>query len=161
MDISLKEIILQMANFLLLFAVLRVFAWKKILSFLDKRKELIAGQFQHIREGQDVIVRLKGEYEEKISGVDKEAQKIIQGAVEEGRKITEEIRKDAYLQSQMVIETARQEIKYELNKAKEELKDKIVDISISAAETVIQEKLTEKDDRKIVREFIDKIESME
>lgn len=161
MDISLQEVLLQAVNFLLLFVVLRAFAWKRILSFLDKRKALIAGQFQHIRQGQDEIARLKSEYEAKIGGLDKEAQKIIQGAVEQGRKITAEIRKDAYLQSQEILETARQEIKYELGKAKEELKEEIINISIGAAETVIQEKLTEDEDRKIVKEFVDRIDTIE
>ena len=53
-----------------------------------------------------------------------------------------------------VYETKIEEIKRELVKAKEEIKAQIIDLAIGAAKTVITEKLTEDDDRKIVEDFL-------
>ena len=74
--------------------------------------------------------------------------------------ITDEVRKEAQLNAQLIINDARESIKYELSRAKEELKIKIVDLTIRATENVIQEKLTEEGDKKLVEQFLDKIDEI-
>ena len=156
--LNLNEIIVQIISFLILLLILRIFAWKRILNILDQRKERIASEFSAIEKTKAEAASLKREYEVHISGLEEESKKRINKAVEEGRKITDEMRKLAYAQSQDIISDARKNIAYEIKKAQEEVKDKIVDLAISAAETVIREKLDGEDDRKIVEDFIDNID---
>ena len=58
-----------------------------------------------------------------------------------------------------IFEKARENIKVEIARAEERLKNKIVDIAIEAAEKVIEEKLSESGDRKLVEGFINKLSS--
>jgi len=159
--ISTNEVLAQVISFLILFFLLRAFAWKKILKLLDDRKDKIMLEFKRIEEEKRQISDIKADYEAKLSSIDEITNKKIQDALAEGRKITDEIRKDAQLQAQLVINDARENIKYELSRAKEELKEKIVDLTIRAAENVIQEKLTEEGDKKIVEQFLDQIDGIE
>ena len=78
----------------------------------------------------------------------------IQEAVSEGKRLSEAILEDAKEQAAKTIENAEETIAVELSKAKKELKDTIVDISISAAKKVVETKITEKDDRKLVEDFL-------
>ena len=156
--LNLNEVIVQVISFLILLFVLRIFAWKRILNILDQRKERIAKEFNAIEKAKAEAARLKAEYETHLNGLERESRERINKAVEEGRKITEEMRKNAHVQSQDIISDARKNIAYEIKKAQEEVKDKIIDLAISAAETVIREKLDGEDDRKIVEEFIDNID---
>ena len=71
------------------------------------------------------------------------------------------MRKKAHEEAQDIITDARRQVKYEVSKAQEQLKEKIVDIALGAARTVIQEKLTGDGDRKIVENFIREIEKVE
>jgi F-type H+-transporting ATPase subunit b len=156
--LNLNEIVVQIISFLILLFILRIFAWKRILNILDQRKERIASEFSVIENTKAEAARLKSEYEAHLNGLEQESKKRINQAVEEGRRITDEMRKLAYAQSQDIISDARKNIAYEIQKAQEEVKDKIIDLAISAAETVIREKLDGEGDRKIVEEFIDNID---
>ena len=69
--------------------------------------------------------------------------------------------KKAHEEAQDIIIEARQQVKYGVSKAQDVLKEKIVDIALGAARTVIQEKLTEDGDRKIVEDFIRDVQKAE
>jgi F-type H+-transporting ATPase subunit b len=159
--LSASEVVAQVISFLLLFFILRIFAWKPLLKILDERKAKIASDFKAIEDAKQGVEKLRLEYQARIDAAGVEAQAKVKEAIEEGRKLTEELRKGAYQEAQKIIENARADIKYELSRAKDELKDQIIDLSIRAAETVIQDKLTEEEDRKIVENFLDKIDTIE
>ena len=158
--ISANEVVAQVISFLILLFLLRVLAWKKILKLLDDRKEKIAGEFKKIEDTKAEVAGLRADYETKLASIDVIAEKKIEEAVAEGRKITDEVRKEAQLNAQLIINDARESIKYELSRAKDELKIKIVDLTIRATENVIQEKLTEEGDKKLVEQFLDKIDEI-
>ena len=158
--ISANEVVAQVISFLILLFLLRIFAWKKILKLLDERKEKILGEFKKIEDTKAEISGLKADYEVKLASINEITEKRIEEAVAEGRKITDEVRKEAQLNAQLIINDAKESIKYELSQAKEELKIKIVDLTIRAAENVIQEKLTEEGDKKLVEQFLDKIDEI-
>jgi F-type H+-transporting ATPase subunit b len=157
---STNEIIAQVISFLLLLFLLRIFAWGKLLKLLDDRKEKIASEFKSIDDAKLEISKLKTDYEARISNIEEIAKAKIEQALENGRKITEEVREKAHEEAQGIINSAKKDIKYELEKAKEELKDKIIDLTISAAEMVIQEKLTAEGDKKIVKDFLEKVDEL-
>jgi len=158
--LSANEIIAQVISFLLLLFLLRIFAWKKLLKLLDDRKNRIASEFKNIEDTKQEIAQLKAGYDAKLLNIDEIARVKIDEAVASGRDITDEIRKKAHEEAQEIINNAKRDIKYELDKAKEELKDKIIDLTMSATEIVIQEKLTGEDDKKLVKDFLDKVDEL-
>jgi F-type H+-transporting ATPase subunit b len=158
--LSGSELVAQIVSFLILLVLMRIFVWKKILKILDDRKERIAGEYKAIEETKLELSKLKNDYADKFNTIENTAKIKIREAVEEGKKITEEMRKKAYEESQDIIEDARDNIKYELAKAKEDLKNQIVDLTIKATEDVIEEKLTEDNDRKLINNFLDKIDDV-
>jgi len=159
--LSANEIFAQILSFFLLLFLLKHFAWKRILGLLDQRKAKISAEFQKIEGAKVEIIRMKTDYESKLALIQDQAQAKIKEAIEEARKINEEMRKKAHEDAQDIITDARNQVKYEVSKVEEQLKDKIVDIALGAAKTVIQERLTEDGDRKIVEDFIKEIEKVE
>ncbi len=158
--LSTNEIIAQVISFLLLLFLLRIFAWKKLLKLLDERKNRIASEFKTIEDAKLEISNLKADYESKLSDIEKTAKLKIEEAITSGRDITDEIRKKANEEAQEIINNAKKDIRYELDKAKDELKDKIIDLTMSATEIVIQEKLTGEGDKRIVKDFLDKVDGL-
>ena len=159
--LSASEILAQVLSFFLLLFLLRKFAWKKILGLLDQRKEKISSQLGEIENTKLEIARLKSDYESKISNIASQAQVKINQAVEQAKIVSVQMRKKAHEEAQDIITDARQQVKYEVSKAQDALKERIVDIALGAARTVIQEKLTEDGDRKIVEDFIREVEQAE
>ena len=156
--LSASEIFAQILSFFLLLLLLRLFAWKKILNLLDQRKDKIRSEFERIEESKLEISRLKNDYASKIASIQEEAEIKIKEAIEEGRKINAQMRKQAHEDAQDIIDDARKQVKHEVSQVQEKLKDRIVDIALGAARSVIQEKLTEDGDRKIVENFIKEME---
>jgi F-type H+-transporting ATPase subunit b len=155
-----SEIVVQIICFLLLFSFLRVFAWKRILGLLDERKARVAGEFRKIEEIKQSVEKLRWDYEAKLHAAGDEARARIQKAVAEGKDAAEGIKKEAQLGAQKILESARAQTRYEIVRAKAELKDEIVDLVLKATEQVIEEKLTPEGDRKIVEGFLKDIEKM-
>jgi len=156
--LSANELVAQVISFLILFALLRIFAWKKILALLDARKDRIASGLKDIEDSKARAAKLQVEYEGKLADIEAEARKLIQEAVSQGRIITDEVRKHAHEEAQDIIKNAKANIQHELETAKEELKDEIIDMTIAAAGNIIQEKLTADGDRKLVRDFLDRMD---
>jgi len=157
--LSASEIFAQVLSFFLLLFLLRIFAWKKILGLLDQRKEKIRSEFEKIEDAKLEISRLKSDYESKMALIREQAEIKIKEAVEEGRKISAQMHKQANEDAQDIINDARKQVKYEISQVQDKIKDKIVDIALDAARNLIQEKLTEEGDRKIVENFIKEMEN--
>jgi F-type H+-transporting ATPase subunit b len=159
--LSGSEILAQIISFFLLLFLLRMFAWKKILGLLDQRKEKISSDLGDIENTKQEIARLKSDYESKIATIASSAQEKIDEAIKEAKEINVQMRKKAHEEAQDIINDARKLVKYEVSKVQEQLKEKIVDIALGAARNVIQEKLTEDGDRKIVEDFIREVQKEE
>ena len=159
--LSASEILAQVLSFFLLLFLLRIFAWKKILGLLDQRQEKISSQLGEIEDTKLEIAKLKKDYESKISNIASEAQAKINQAVEQAKAVTAQMRKKAHEEAQDIITDARAQVKHEVSKVQEQLKEKIVDIALGAASNLIQEKLTGEGDRKIVEDFIKEVQKAE
>ena len=152
--LSANEIVAQIINFLIVLWLLKKFLWRPILKVLDQRKEKIASDLKSIEDAKAVASGIKADYESRIALIHEEVNKKIHAAEEEGRRITEDIRKKAHEEAQKIIDDARSSMRYELDNAKEAVKQELVDIAIKAAELVIEERLDDKQDRKIVDDFL-------
>ncbi|MCX5697453.1 MAG: F0F1 ATP synthase subunit B [Candidatus Omnitrophica bacterium] len=159
--LSASEIFAQVVSFLILLFVLRIFLWKRILKVLDDRKEKIASEFKGIEEGKLEVEKLKSDYEAKLKTIEDTAKAKIQEAINEGEEILGKMRKDAQEEGRKVIEDAKAGIKYEIAKAREDLKDEIIGLVLSAAEEVLQQKITEKEDKKVVEDFIERVDKVQ
>lgn len=158
--LSASEIAAQIVSFLLLLFALRLFAWKPVLGALDKRKERIAAEFKKIEGLQSGLNSLKAEYEKKLGVIEDTARLRIQEGVREAGRIAEGIKNSARLEADKLIQDARANIRQELSRVKDELKEKIVELTLAATENIIREKYTGEDDRRTIADFLDKLDEI-
>ncbi len=152
---------LQMINFLLLLYLLYRFCYKPILGFLDARsqevKDTLDGAEQTKQEAQGLLERYQG----KMDGSEEESADIIRNAINEGDQQKREIITTAKKEARTMVEDAKQDILREQRKAVKELREETINLSLMAASRIIQHKLTEEDDRKLVTRFIDDLEELD
>ncbi|MFA6349416.1 MAG: F0F1 ATP synthase subunit B [Candidatus Omnitrophota bacterium] len=156
--LSSNEIVAQAISFLILLLLMRIFVWKKLLAILDKRKETIASEFKKIEDAKLSASKLQEELENRLKSIDELSKSRINEAVREGEKLSIEIKKQAHHEAQKIVEDARSYTKYELSKVKEGLKDEIIDLVMKATEDIIEEKITDEGDKKIVESFINRVD---
>jgi len=156
-SLSTSEIVAQIVSFLILLTFLRIFAWKKLLKMLDDRRERIASEFKKIDDAQSEVAKLKADYENKLSSIEAEARVKIQEAIAEGKKVSQEIREGARQEARAILDKAQENIGLEISKAKQELKQKVVDLTLGTTEKLLREKITDDKDRRLASDFLEEL----
>lgn len=151
------QIVTLIVGFLIVLAVLHKFAWTGVLKAIDERREHIRGQFDQIdRRQSDLNTRIK-EYEERLRQIDEEANRRLTAAVDEGRRISEELAARARTEADAMMERARTTIQIETDKAKVELRDHTVALAIGAAEKLLHKELNDNAHRELVGSFVEEL----
>lgn len=155
-----NQLVAQVISFLILFFILRKLVWKRFLQLLDNRKERISSELKNIEDSKAEAARLRSDYEIRMDNIGQIAREKIEEAVSEGKRIAEEIRENANAEALQIIKKTDEALKAEMSRAREEFRDEIVDMALSAAEKVVEEKLTEEEDRKIAEDFLTKLDRL-
>jgi F-type H+-transporting ATPase subunit b len=144
-------------TFLLLIFILYKLAWKPILSAVENRE-------QRIQESLDKAEQAQKEADEKMETYQKmieEAKKETQDIIAKGRKTAESLREDivtkANEESSRIVENAKKDISLEREKALEEIRNLVVDLSMSAASKLVNRSLTDQDHKKLVEGYLKEI----
>lgn len=158
--LSANQMVGQLLCFFAVFFLLRKFAWRHFLKVLDDRRENIASEFKRIEDAKTELVKIKTEYETKLTTIEDVAEAKIEEAIAEGERAAKEIKEKARQEAQLILGGAKENIQAEIAKAEEELKNKIVDLSLNAAEHIIKAKLSAGHDKKLVEDFVEEMEGL-
>ena len=158
--LNTSQIVAQIISFLILFFMLRILVWKRFLKALDDRRAHIAAELKAIEDNKAVSENIKREYNSQLDAIDHVARAKIEEAVSEGKRIAEQIRVNANKEALEILAKADEDIEAQLSRSREELRSEIVDLAISAAGKVVEEKLTPDGDRLIVEDFLNKMDKM-
>jgi F-type H+-transporting ATPase subunit b len=139
--------------------ILVKYAVGPVKSVLDERREKIQNEFDRISELEEKFTKLQAEYEDKMEHIEDQAHEKVQEAITEGRRIATEITEQAREEAKGILERSKRSIDIEIDKAKVELKDEIIAMTIGATEKLINEKLDEQKDKELVGSFIASLES--
>ena len=158
MDLDLRQILTQIVAFLIMMWVLKRYGWKPLLGILDERRERIEAEFNLIASEEAHVNLLKEEYEGKLASIDAEARMRIQAAINEGRKIAREIQEEAQESARAIVNKAKQDIATEIDNARNQLKNDMVDVVVAATEKILQQKLDKTTHAKLIADFVDQVE---
>lgn len=160
MDFNLQLFITHTFGFLITLWILKKYAWVPILQLLEDRRDKIIGEFQKIENGHADVEKLTAEYEGKLRGIDNERRTTLTEAINEGKKIAEEIKSDAQQDAKQIVDKARSELDRDVAKAKVQLKNDMVNMTMTAAGRIINEKLDDDKHRQLINGFIDDVEKV-
>ncbi|WAM34871.1 F0F1 ATP synthase subunit B [Caldicellulosiruptor morganii] len=142
-------------NFLILYLVYRIFFFKKVTAFMEKRSQIIQEQLDFAAKSKEEAVKLKEEYENILSQAHAKANEIVQNAMIEAQKQADKIIEDARLEANKIIENALKQLEIEKKKQINELKNQFVSIALLAASKVIEKNLNTEENKKMVENIFD------
>jgi F-type H+-transporting ATPase subunit b len=154
-----KILVTQVIGFLIVLWVLKRYAWKPVLGLLEERRARIANDVASAEKLRHEAERIKAEYEEQLKGIEVQARQRIQAAVAEGQKVAEEIRTNAHREARAITEKAKADLEMEYKKARAELREEMVAMSLGAAERLLQERMDAPEHRKLVDRFLDELQA--
>ena len=153
LGINLQLLIAQIINFLLLLGLLYMFAYKPILKMFDERANRIKESMDMTESVKQQAANAEEDARKRIEEAGKEGQEVIARAIKTGEEIKQKAEQDAKPEAEALIARARNEIQQERDEAITELRKEFTDLTISAAEKVIEQEL----DKEAHRQLIDKV----
>jgi F-type H+-transporting ATPase subunit b len=154
---QLKNLFWFTLNFLALCIILYKFLKKPVVDMFKSRQESILKQYNELLEKKKEAEARYIELQEKIKNLEKEAQEIYQNYVDQGMKEKERIIAEANAQAERIKQQAELYIQHEMEKAKAMLREEVAEASIKLAEELLRKNITEEDQKKIVKDFINEI----
>ena len=152
------QIVTVIFCFLIVFWVLKRYAFVPLLSVIDERREKIESDLKRAAEIQKQAEAERAEYEEHLRKIEEEARQKLQEMINEGKRIAAILQENAQKQASALAEKAQQNIQYELEKARVTLKNEIVELTIHATERLLKERLDDSKHRALIGDFLSQIE---
>jgi F-type H+-transporting ATPase subunit b len=160
LKIEIPQLITHIIGFLIALWILKRYAWKPLLALLDERRERIKNGFAEIETKQKQADALNAEYQSRLKDIDTEARRRLTEAMAEGEKIAAKIKENARNEAKDMFSRSKAEIEQDMAKARVELKNDVVAMTITAAERIIHERLDTPKQRELIGRFIDDIEKV-
>lgn len=150
----------RVINTLVLISVLVYFLKKPLVTFFSERKDQIRKDLAEATEQRDEALRLLAEYKEKIGGMEKELERMRVELRKSAETDSEKVMANAERMSSAIVESAKMTAEQEVRKARETLKNEAVELAVQMAETMIREKISEQDRKRIVEDYLVKVGGM-
>ena len=147
----------RVMNFLVLAAVLFFLLRKPATQALNGRIQGIRDQLNELESKKKKAEAKLVQYQERLSLLDKEAEKIIAEYINQGKEAKAQILREAEVAATKIEDQARRNIEHEFKLAKEKLQMEILDKALAKAERALKEKITPGDQDRLVDEYLEKV----
>ena len=151
------ELVPDLIGFLVIFVILSKLAWPKILENLEKREAKITGDIESAESARREAEAQLEAYKAKLAGAQRDADAIIEEARDTAQKAKTRIVDDANKQASDIIARGRAAVESERRAAMVDLTGSIADLSVNAAEKIIDKNLDAESQRKLVEKYLDEV----
>jgi F-type H+-transporting ATPase subunit b len=140
--------------FVALFFLLRKFAWPAILQATEEREQRIK---QALADAERMNAESKAALEEHkklLAGAKSEAMTLLNDAKIVAQKEREQALAKTRAEQDAILERAKREIQAEKDRAAQDLRREAVDLSLAAASKLIEQRLDNDANRKLVTDYL-------
>jgi F-type H+-transporting ATPase subunit b len=131
-------------SFVILFVLLRIFAWKPVLKMLNDREEKINIALNEANLAREQMKQLTADNERLLLEAKDERDAILNEARKVSQKMYDDAKTKAQEESQRIIAAAKEDILIEKQKAIADIRNSIAEISLEIAEKVVERELSNK-----------------
>ncbi len=153
LGINVPVLLAQVVNVIILFGLLYLVAYKPIMRMLDERSRRIKESMAQAEAIKEQAAHAEEEVKKQLGAASKEGQEKIARAVQIGEEVKQKAQQAAKEEAEALIARARSEIQRERDEAIDEVRKEVADLTILAAEKVIDRSL----DKEAHRQLIDKV----
>jgi F-type H+-transporting ATPase subunit b len=156
-----RVVVYQFINFFGLMAILYFALKNRVRDFFTKRHDNLTSAIREARRAKEEAETRHQEYVVKIQNLEREASayldQIKREAEDSKRRIIEEAKKLA----ENVRREAARAAENEAEKAKAELHDEVITQALDGARKILSQSVAENDQRRLQKEFVEKIEAVQ
>ncbi|MDQ3093958.1 MAG: F0F1 ATP synthase subunit B [bacterium] len=156
LGVSIQAFVFQLITFILVFLLLKKFAFNRIVKVLDDRHKVIDEGVRHGQNMKKERESFENETEKIINEARHHADEIIGDAQKEGRDIIREAEKSAHKKSEALLADAEVRVNEEAKQAKRKLEREIAGLVSEVTEAVVEQKVDAKKDAELIDKALKK-----
>lgn len=154
-DFSFGLFIWQVVIFVGLIFLLKKFAWKPILDAVNEREQGIKNALESAENARNEMQNLQADNQRILQEARAERDAMLKDAREMKEKMVADAKSEAQEQGQKMIDQAKAAIESEKNAAMADLKAQVANLSLSIAEKVLKDELSNKESQtKLVEKML-------
>ena len=153
-SVNIWQILLSLANLLIMFLILKRFLFKPVQKVFDTRKEEVDTMYAQANESRSQAEDMKHEYETRLAAAREEADGLVRSAVQTAQKRSDAIVAEASSQASHLKQKASEEIAQERRQMLQDVRGEISDIAVSIASKVVEREINAQDHQDFVDDFI-------
>jgi F-type H+-transporting ATPase subunit b len=147
---------------LLLFVISMVFlarlVFPRISAALDKRQQAIEDAIDTADETKRQAAKLLAEYRERLTEARHQAEEIIERARKAGETHERTSEVQARARGEQLMEQAKRDIELETQRAIQEIRREVADLTVLATEKVTRKVLSQDDQRKLIEDALSELD---
>ena len=144
--------------FILVFVILRKYAWKPILSSLHEREKTIADSLETAQRVKAEMAQLKNENEALMAKAREERGAMLKEARDIKDRIISEAKEQSKIEANKIILEAQQAINTQKMAAITEVKNQVGKLVIEVTEKILRKELSNKEAQEIhIRELVNEV----
>lgn len=156
---SIGLLIWTLIAFLIVFLILRKYAWKPILSSLNKREQSIAGSLATAEKVKAEMVQLKSENEALLVRAREERALMIKQAKDTSDKMISDAKDKAKGEYDRILRDAQSAIEQQKMAALTDVKNQVGKLVIEVSEKILRRELSNKGEQEnYIRQLADDVE---
>ena len=156
-SINLWQILISLANLLLIFLILKKLLWTPVKKVMQQRRDMVDKQFADAAAAEAKANEDKAQWAEKLATADDEAAARIADADETARRHGERVIAEAKDKAAGIIRQAEAEAELERQKATASIRDEIADVSAELAQKMLEREISVDDHRAMIASFLDEV----
>lgn len=147
----------QYVNFIILFGGLAYLIRKPLQTFLETRRENMAGQLREAQAKQAEAERRLAEYGQKLDRLEDEIARVVSSFEAQGEADRQRLVQEGDKAVERLVREVDFTIRQESIKATKDIRDAGVQATLAMAEKLIVERITDSDRRRLADEYITQV----
>jgi F-type H+-transporting ATPase subunit b len=156
-----KVVLYQAINFFCLVGLLYYFLRKPVVAHFAKRHDDLTLAIREAKKLKEEAEAKHQEYVLKIKNLEGESTKILNQIRSEGEASKQRMIEEAKRISDSIQMEAQRTANNEIEKARAELYDEVLEQALAGARTLLTKSVAEKDQLRLQKEFVEKIEAVQ
>lgn len=144
--------------FLIVFPLLNVFYFTPLAESIETRTKSLEDTFSEAESLREEMRQMKTSYEGQLKQTEEDARTRIQNEVKKAQELRTQIQAEANAKADEMLRKAREEIETERARVMNDVRVHVANLSLLATERILGENVDNDRNRKLVEEFIDKVE---
>ena len=154
---DLVNFTLQIVSTLLLFLVIKYFAWAPMKEFLRKRQELVSQEINRAEMLKSDAIALKKSAEAQVQVAREEAREIVENSKKQAQHMHDEIVSNARKEAQQKLSKAAADIEQERKAVYSKIRSDIVELAVSSAKKMIEKEIDADVHNELFDQFVAKV----